>query len=101
MGTAEYLKQRRERERQMRAEIRHLREQNAMLLEELESATHAAEVDGSRAKRLYQQMGEGDRFELNRWRAAALRYAAQLARLGYKPTLPSASDGPGDAPTLS
>lgn len=85
----------------LEAAVEHLREQNAMLMEELASADEAAKVDTARAKRLYDYMGQADRFDLHRWRGAALHYAAQLARLGVKVDLPDAGEAQaGNAPAL-
>lgn len=85
----------------LEAVVAHLRKQNAMLMEELASADQAATVDAARAKRLYDHMGQSDRFELHRWRAVALQYAAHLSRLGVKVTLPDAGEAQaGNAPAL-
>lgn len=72
----------------MERELREAREEIALMREEIESQerAHAAELE--RWRKLYEYQQRAHAPEVSRWRTAALQYAAMLARLGHKVTLP-------------
>lgn len=62
---------------------------------ELDSQERAHAEEMERWRAIIREADRAYQVDVVRWRAAALQYAAVLARLGHKVTLPDAPTNPG------
>lgn len=73
-----------------RGERDRLRDEIALMREEVASQERAHAEQAERWRKVYERQSHDFQRDVMPWKSAALRYAAQLARLGHKVTLPDA-----------